>query len=47
MSSMAVPIPEVAEALGIPLNTAYSRLRMAREQFADGLRRERLRLGDR
>ena len=40
-------IPEVAEALGIPLNTAYSRLRLAREQFADGLRRERLRRGER
>jgi RNA polymerase sigma-70 factor (ECF subfamily) len=41
------PVPEVAEALGIPLNTAYSRLRLAREQFADGLRRERLRRGER
>lgn len=41
------PIPEVAEALGIPLNTAYSRLRLAREQFAEGLRRERLRRGER
>lgn len=27
------PIPAVAEALGIPLNTAYSRLRLAREEF--------------
>lgn len=27
------PIPEVAEALGIPLNTAYSRLRLARRDF--------------
>ena len=27
------PMPEVAEALGIPLNTAYSRLRLAREDF--------------
>jgi RNA polymerase sigma-70 factor (ECF subfamily) len=41
------PIPEVAATLGIPLNTAYSRLRLAREQFADGLRRERLRRGER
>jgi len=40
------PIPEVANALGIPLNTAYSRLRLAREQFADALRRERLRRGE-
>ena len=39
-------IPEVAEALGIPLNTAYSRLRLAREQFAATLRRERLRRGE-
>ncbi len=27
------PIPEVAEALGIGLNTAYSRLRLARRDF--------------
>jgi RNA polymerase sigma-70 factor (ECF subfamily) len=27
------PVPEVAEALGIPLNTAYSRLRRGRELF--------------
>ena len=25
--------PEVAEALGTPLNTVYSRLRLARERF--------------
>ena len=41
------PIPEVATALEIPLNTAYSRLRLAREQFAEELRRERLRRGER
>jgi len=41
------PIPEVADTLGIPVNTAYSRLRLAREQFADGLRRERVRRGER
>jgi RNA polymerase sigma-70 factor (ECF subfamily) len=29
--------PEVAEALGIPLNTAYSRLRVARTEFASAL----------
>lgn len=28
-----VPVPVIAEALGIPLNTAYSRLRLAREAF--------------
>jgi RNA polymerase sigma-70 factor (ECF subfamily) len=27
-------IPQVADALGIPLNTAYSRLRLARKDFA-------------
>ncbi len=27
------PIPEVAEALAVPLNTAYSRLRLARRDF--------------
>ncbi|MBX3260551.1 MAG: RNA polymerase sigma factor [Labilithrix sp.] len=27
------PVPEVAKALQIPLNTAYSRLRLAREDF--------------
>jgi len=33
------PIPEIAEALGIPLNTAYSRLRLAREEFRGAVRR--------
>lgn len=28
-----LPIPEIAEALSIPLNTAYSRLRLARQDF--------------
>jgi RNA polymerase sigma-70 factor (ECF subfamily) len=41
------PMPEVAEALSIPLNTAYSRLRLAREQFATCVRRLRLRRGER
>ena len=36
-----LPIPEVAEALGIPLNTAYSRLRLAREDFEGAVRRLR------
>ncbi len=26
-------VPEIAEAIGIPLNTAYSRLRLARQEF--------------
>ena len=41
------PIPEVAQALGIPLNTAYSRLRVARERFAEAVRRARLEGGAR
>jgi RNA polymerase sigma-70 factor (ECF subfamily) len=34
-----VAMPEVAEALGIPLNTAYSRLRLARRDFVAAARR--------
>lgn len=33
-------MPEVAAALRIPLNTAYSRLRLARERFAVAIRRD-------
>lgn len=33
------PVPQIAETLGIPLNTAYSRLRLAREQFIAAVRR--------
>jgi RNA polymerase sigma-70 factor (ECF subfamily) len=36
-----VPMPEVASSLGIPLNTAYSRLRLARAEFAAELKRLR------
>jgi RNA polymerase sigma-70 factor (ECF subfamily) len=32
-------VPEIADALGIPLNTAYSRLRVAREEFRDAVAR--------
>jgi RNA polymerase sigma-70 factor (ECF subfamily) len=39
-------IPEVAEALSIPLNTAYSRLRLARKDFVERVRRLRARQGD-
>jgi RNA polymerase sigma-70 factor (ECF subfamily) len=35
------PMPEVAQALGIPLNTAYSRLRLARADLAAAARRLR------
>jgi len=34
-------IPEVSEALSIPLNTAYSRLRLARREFRERVRRLR------
>ena len=40
-----VPIPELARALGIPLNTAYSRLRSAREDLAAAVRRLSARRG--
>lgn len=33
-------MPEIAEALGIPVNTAYSRLRLARADFQRALERE-------
>jgi RNA polymerase sigma-70 factor (ECF subfamily) len=36
-------VPEVAEALEIPLNTAYSRLRVARQAFEASLARRALR----
>ena len=31
--------PEIADAMGIPLNTAYSRLRLARQDFAAAIKR--------
>lgn len=34
--------PEVAEALGVPLNTVYSRLRVARVEFVDAVRTLRI-----
>ncbi len=37
------PAPEIAQALGINVNTAYSRLRLAREAFNLALVRHRLR----
>jgi RNA polymerase sigma-70 factor (ECF subfamily) len=37
-----VAMPEVAEALEIPLNTAYSRYRLAKESFTKSLRRAKL-----
>jgi RNA polymerase sigma-70 factor (ECF subfamily) len=40
-----VPMEEIARTLGIPLNTAYSRLRVARTEFAAAVKR--LRRGER
>jgi RNA polymerase sigma-70 factor (ECF subfamily) len=39
--------PEVAELLDIPLNTAYSRLRAARQAFQEALARHKARTGGR
>jgi len=36
-----IPVPEIAVALEIPLNTAYSRLRLARAEFAAAAKRLR------
>jgi RNA polymerase sigma-70 factor (ECF subfamily) len=36
-----VPVPAVAETLGIPVNTAYSRLRLARADFKRALARKK------
>lgn len=38
-------VPEAAEALGVGVNTAYSRLRLARRDFERALRRQRSRAG--
>lgn len=40
------PMPIVAETLEVPLNTAYSRLRLARDQFKTAVHRLRLRRGE-
>lgn len=42
----ACPMPEIARTLALPLNTAYSRLRLARAEFQAALRRERLKRGE-
>lgn len=41
-----VSIPDASEALGVPLNTLYSRLRIARKKFSEAARRELLRRGE-
>lgn len=38
-----IAVPEIADALGIPQNTAYSRLRLARQDFREALERVALR----
>ena len=38
---------EIASALGVPLNTCYSRLRVARKQFAGAVRRIQVQRGER
>jgi len=38
-----VPMDEIARSLGIPVNTAYSRLRVARTEFAAAVKRLRRR----
>jgi RNA polymerase sigma-70 factor (ECF subfamily) len=40
-------VPEAAEVLEIPLNTAYSRLRLARQAFEAALSRHQARSGER
>jgi RNA polymerase sigma-70 factor (ECF subfamily) len=40
-----MPVVEVAAALGIRANTAYSRLRLGRERFEAALARHRARDG--
>ncbi len=42
-----VAIPEIAESLAIPVNTAYSRLRLAREELAAAVKRLHARRGAR
>jgi RNA polymerase sigma-70 factor (ECF subfamily) len=38
--------PEIARVLGIPLNTVYSRLRVAREELEDAMARLRQEPGE-
>jgi RNA polymerase sigma-70 factor, ECF subfamily len=38
-----VSAPDIARAMGIPLNTVYSRLRLARRDFEDSVKRARAR----
>jgi RNA polymerase sigma-70 factor (ECF subfamily) len=40
---LEMTVPEVVQALEIPLNTAYSRLRLARQSFEEALARHEAR----
>ena len=40
---LEMTVPEVVQALDIPLNTAYSRLRLARQAFEDALAKHEMR----
>ncbi len=40
-------MPEIAQVLSVPLNTLYSRLRLARTEFAQAVKRDQLRRGGR
>ena len=40
-----IPVPEIAKELGVPVNTAYSRLRLAREELMITVKRMRNRRG--
>jgi RNA polymerase sigma-70 factor (ECF subfamily) len=37
-------MPEIAQVLDAPLNTLYSRLRLAREEFTDAVKREKAKI---
>jgi len=39
-------VPEIAESLNLPLNTAYSRLRLARQEYEQAVRRLRAQRGE-
>ncbi|HSQ63698.1 MAG TPA: RNA polymerase sigma factor [Polyangiaceae bacterium] len=41
-----VPMNEIARSFGIPVNTGYSRLRLAREDFAAAVKRLKVRRGE-
>jgi RNA polymerase sigma-70 factor (ECF subfamily) len=42
-----IAAPDIASALSIPVNTVYSRVRVARDEFRAALKREQLKGGER